>query len=54
MSSLANRELQNVQISKLENNATNVIMETILRVFNALKAKISFKVELKSQRIRIA
>ena len=54
MSSFANRVLQNVQISKLENNATNVTMETILRVFNALKAKISFKVELKSQRIRIA
>jgi HTH-type transcriptional regulator/antitoxin HipB len=46
--------VQKAQISKLENSATNVTMETILRVFDALKAKISFKVELKNQRIRIA
>ncbi|MBK7391153.1 MAG: helix-turn-helix transcriptional regulator [Bacteroidetes bacterium] len=39
--------VQKAQISKLENNTTNVTMETILRVFNALKAKISFHVELK-------
>lgn len=45
--------VQKAQISKLENSATNVTMETILRVFNALKAKISFKVELKNQQIRI-
>lgn len=46
--------VQKAQISKLENNTTNVTMDTILRVFNALKAKISFKIELKNQRIRIA
>lgn len=46
--------VQKAQISKLENNATNVTMETILRVFTALKAKISFHVELKNQRIHIA
>jgi HTH-type transcriptional regulator/antitoxin HipB len=46
--------VQRAQISKLENNTTNVTMETILRVFTALKAKISFHVELKNQRIRIA
>ena len=46
--------VQKAQISKLENNTTNVTMETILRVFTALKAKISFHVELKNQRIRIA
>ncbi|MBK9047697.1 MAG: helix-turn-helix transcriptional regulator [Bacteroidetes bacterium] len=39
--------VQKAQISKLENNTTNVTMETILRVFTALKAKISFHVELK-------
>src|SRR5688572_11574884 len=45
--------VQKAQISKLENNTTNVTMETILRVFTALKAKISFHIELKNQRIRI-
>lgn len=46
--------VQKGQISKLENSATNVTMETVLRVFNALKAKVSFKVELQNHRIRIA
>lgn len=46
--------VQKAQISKLENNTTNVTMETILRVFTALKAKISFHVELKNQKVRIA
>ena len=46
--------VQKAQISKLENNATNVTMETILRVFNALKAKVSFKVEVKNHQIQIA
>ena len=46
--------VQKAQISKLENNATNVTMDTILRVFTALKAKISFHIELKNQRVRIA
>ncbi|HLG04035.1 MAG TPA: helix-turn-helix transcriptional regulator [Bacteroidia bacterium] len=46
--------VQKAQISKLENNATNVTMETLLRVFTALKAKISFHIELKNQRIQIA
>jgi HTH-type transcriptional regulator/antitoxin HipB len=45
--------VQKAQISKLENNATNVTMDTILRVFTALKAKISFHIELKSSRVRI-
>lgn len=46
--------VQKAQISKLENNTTNVTMDTILRVFTALKAKISFHIELKNQRINIA
>jgi plasmid maintenance system antidote protein VapI len=46
--------VQKAQISKLENNTTNVTMDTILRVFNALKAKISFNIELKNQIINIA
>ncbi len=46
--------VQKAQISKLENNTTNVTMETILRVFTAMKATISFQVELKNQRINLA
>ena len=42
------------KISKLENNTTNVTMETILRVFGALKAKVSFNVELQNDTILIA
>ncbi|MFA4851999.1 MAG: helix-turn-helix transcriptional regulator [Bacteroidales bacterium] len=46
--------VQKAQISKLENNTTNVTMDTVLRVFNALKAKLSFKVVLQNQQVRIA
>lgn len=38
--------VQRAQISKLENNATNVTVETILKVFSALRAKVNFNVEL--------
>ena len=41
--------VQKSQISKLENHATNVTIETILKVFTALKAKISFHVEMKKE-----
>ena len=46
--------VQRAQISKLENNTTNVTMETILRVFGALKAKVNFNVELMNNKIEIA
>ena len=42
------------QISKLENNARNVTIETVLKVFNALKAKVFFKVELPNTEVNIA
>ena len=38
--------VQKAQISRLENNAGNVTMDTLLRVFTALKAKVTFKGEL--------
>ncbi|WP_236974288.1 helix-turn-helix domain-containing protein [Membranihabitans maritimus] len=38
--------VQKVQISNLENNAINVTMNTLLRVFTALKAKVKLQVEL--------
>lgn len=46
--------VQRAQISKLENNTTNVTIDTILRVFSALKAKVSFNVELQNNNIQIA
>ena len=46
--------VQRAQISKLENNTTNVTMETILKVFGALKAKVNFNVELLNNKMQIA
>lgn len=46
--------VQKAQISKLEKNANNVTLETILKVFNALKAKVNFKIELQNKRITLA
>lgn len=46
--------VQRAQISKLENNTTNVTVETILRVFSALKAKVNFNVELLNNNTKIA
>lgn len=46
--------VQRAQISKLENNTTNVTLETILKVFGALKAKVNFNVELMNKQIQIA
>jgi len=46
--------VQKAQISKLERNATNVTIDTILRVFNALKAKVDFRVELLDKRVKVA
>lgn len=46
--------VQRAQISKLENSTTNVTMETILKVFGALKAKVNFNVELMNSKIQTA
>ena len=45
--------VQRAQISKLENNTTNVTVETILRVFSALKAKVNFNVEILNNNVKI-
>ena len=34
------------QISRLENNTKNVTVETIIRIFNAMKAEVNFNVQL--------
>lgn len=38
--------VQKAQISKLENNAKDVRIETLLKVFSALDARVHFRVEL--------
>lgn len=43
--------VQKAQISRLENNTKNVTMDTLLRVFSALKANVKFQVELQSLNI---
>jgi DNA-binding XRE family transcriptional regulator len=45
--------VQKAQISRLENNASNVTMHTLLKVFTALKAKVKLQVELPSLNINI-
>src|SRR3989339_1447972 len=38
--------VQKSQISRIESNARNVTIETILRIFRALKANVNFNIEL--------
>ena len=45
--------VQKAQISRIENNASNVTMDTLLRVFSALKAKIKLQVELPNLQISV-
>jgi HTH-type transcriptional regulator / antitoxin HipB len=45
--------IQKTQISRLENNASNVTMDTLLRVFTALKAKVKLQVELANLNISV-
>jgi DNA-binding XRE family transcriptional regulator len=43
--------VQKAQISKLENNFTNARFDTVINVFNALHAKINFKVQLPKKKL---
>jgi DNA-binding XRE family transcriptional regulator len=45
--------VQKAQISRLENNASNVTMDTLMRVFAALKAKVKLQVELANINISV-
>ena len=38
--------VKKAQISRLENNTKNVTVETIIRIFNAMKAEVNFNVQL--------
>ena len=46
--------VQKSQISKLERNTKNVTIETILKVFNALKANVKFSVEMEESEFKVA
>jgi len=46
--------VQKSQISKLERNTKNVTIETILKVFGALKANVKFSVEMREAEFKVA
>jgi len=46
--------VQKSQISKLERNTKNVTIETILKVFQALKANVRFSVEINESEFKVA
>ena len=46
--------VQKAQISKLESSANSATIDTILKVFQALKAEISFNVKMEDQFIKLA
>lgn len=46
--------VQKSQISKLERNTKNVTIETILKVFRALKANVKFSVEINESEFTVA
>ena len=45
--------VQKSQISRLENNASNATIDTLMRVFKALKAKVTLQVDLSHIQINI-
>ena len=45
--------VQKAQISRLENNASNATIDTLIRVFSALKASVKFQVELPNLQISV-
>jgi HTH-type transcriptional regulator/antitoxin HipB len=45
--------VQKAQISRLENNTSNVTIDTLMRVFAALKAKVKLHIELADLNISI-
>ncbi len=45
--------VQKSQISKIENNINNVTIATILKVFDALNADVSFNVKLEDKKLEL-
>ena len=46
--------VQKSQIAKIENSTTDARFSTILRVFDALQAKVNFTVELENQKLLLS
>ena len=46
--------VQKAQISKLESSANSATIDTVLKVFKALKAEISFKVTIENQHLQLS
>lgn len=46
--------VQKAQISRLESNASNVTIDTLMKVFGALKAKVKLHIELPNAEFNIA
>lgn len=47
-------EVQKAQISRLESNASNVTIDTLMKVFTALKAKVKLQIELPNEKFNVA
>jgi DNA-binding XRE family transcriptional regulator len=45
--------VKKAQISRLEKHTSNVTMETLLKVFTALKAKVKLQIELPNMNINV-
>ena len=45
--------VQKAQISRLEKGTSNVTIGTMIKVFEALKAKVNFRVEMMNQKLKI-
>jgi HTH-type transcriptional regulator/antitoxin HipB len=45
--------VQKAQISRLENNAGNVSLNTLIKIFTALQAKVKFQIELSDLNISL-
>ena len=45
--------VKKAQISRLENNTGNITMEAILRIFNALEARVNFNVQMLNKQVKL-
>ncbi len=46
--------VKKAQISRLENNTGNITLETVLKVFNALGAKVNFNIQMMNNQTNVA
>ena len=46
--------VKKAQISRLENNTGNITIETMLKVFTALEAKVNFNIQMLNDQVKVA